>query len=59
MSYIRDLFFIFSFIFIFIISKMSLKQTHLFFAQCYSWVIMWMRKANNSQIMKIRPQDFA
>ena len=60
MSYICDLFFIFSLIFIAIYHITSLKQTHLFlyiFKNISFYV--WMKKANNFQITKVQPKGAA
>ena len=61
MSYLCDLFFIFSLIFIVINHITSFKQTYLFFAPFLEYfllffIISWIKKANNFQIAIVRPQ---
>ena len=62
LSFLCDLFFIFSLIFIDYIT--SLKQTYLFFVHFLEkitifWIITWVKKANNFQIVKILLQGVA
>ena len=66
MSYLCDLFSIFSLIFIVINHITSLKQMHLFFVYCldcsishYFWMITMVKIANNSQITKVQSQGAA
>ena len=64
MSYLCDLFFIFSFIFIFINYITSFKHIYLFLyifqnIFYYFWMIMWTKKANNFEIVKFQPQGVA
>ena len=61
MSYLLDLFFIFSLIFFAINLIFSFKQTYLFFAHFqnisyYLWMITWMKKPHNFLIAKVQPQ---
>ena len=42
MSYLCDLFFIFSVVFIFIYHKISLKETHLFFAHILEYLLLFL-----------------
>ena len=53
-SYLRGLFFIFSFIFIVTNHTASFKQTYLFFEH-----FLWMKKANDIQIAKVQPKGVA
>ena len=61
MSYLCDLFFIFTFIFIMIHRIISWIQTHLFFCLffriCPNYFVMitWMKNLNNFQIAKVQP----
>ena len=64
MSYLCDLFFVFSLIFIVINHTSSLKETYLFLAHFqnvsyYFWMITWMKKVNNFQKLKVQPKDVA
>ena len=64
MSYLCDLFFIFSITLIVINHITSLKQTHLcfvHFSECllFSWMITWMKKANKFQITKAQRHGLA
>ena len=61
MSYLCDLFFIFSLIFI---SYTLLKQIHLFFVHFLEYLLLFlddnvMKKANNFQMAKVQPQGVA
>ena len=62
MSYLWDLFFIFSLIFIAISYITSFKQKYLFlctflwFFWYYFWMITWMKRVNNFKIAKAQPQ---
>ena len=59
MSCLCDLFLIFSLIFIVINPIPSFKQMYLIFVPYldnvfyYSWMITWMKKANNFQLAKV------
>ena len=53
MSYLCNLFFIFSLIFNVINHITSLKQTH------YFWTITWMKKVNNFQKVEVQPRGVA
>ena len=58
LSYLCDLFFIFSVVFIVINHITSLKQTYLFFVHFLEYLpflddITWMKKANNFHIAKV------
>ena len=60
MSYLCDLLFIFSLIFIVINYITSLKQTHLFFVYfleylLFFWMKTWIKKGKNFQIEKVQP----
>ena len=64
MSYICDLFFIFSLIFIVINHITSLKQAKLFFVIFLEYLLLPLddnvdEKVNDFQIAKIQPQGFA
>ena len=64
MSYLCDLFFIISIIFIMINSIISWIPTHLFFCLYLEhailfWAITWIKGVNNFQIAKVQPQDAA
>ena len=65
MSYLCDLFFIFTLIIIMINNITSLKQTQLFFAISFRipyisfWMITWMKNMNNLQRAKVQPQGVA
>ena len=64
MSFLCDLFFVFSLIFIVINHITSFKQTSLFFVYFLKylqlfWIITWMKNANNFQIVKVQPQGVA
>ena len=62
MSYLWDLFFIFSLNFIVINYITSFKQKYLFlctflwFFWYYFWMITWMKRVNNFKIAKVQPQ---
>ena len=64
MSYLCDIFFIFSLIFIIMNHIISLKQTHLFLhifrnISYYFWMITSIKKANDFQIAEVQPQGVA
>ena len=65
MSYLCDLFSIFSLIFIVINHITSFKQTHLFFVHFFKnifyhfWMITWIKKVKNFQIVKVQSQGVA
>ena len=63
MSYLYDLFFIFTLIYLITIDHViSLRQTHLFFVIFLEyliyqlWMVTWLKKVNNFQIAKVQPQ---
>ena len=56
MSYIRNLFFIFSLAFVVINHIMLLKQTHLFFVHFLEYLLFIL---NNFQIVNIQTQGLA
>ena len=64
MSYVCDLFFNFSLVFVVINHKTSFKLTYLFLhifqnISYYFWMMMWMKKATNFEIVKVQAEDVA
>ena len=66
MSYLFDLMFIFSLIFVAINHIASLKQARLFFVHFLEYLLLsldddvtWTKKSNNSQIAKVQPLGIA
>ena len=64
MSYVCDLFFNFSLAFVVINHINSFKLTYLFFhifqnISYYFWMMMWMKKATNFEIVKVQAEDVA
>ena len=58
MSYLHDLFFIFSIIFIVIYHITTFKQTYLFFVHFLGYLLLY-KRVKNFQKVKVRPQGAA